>query len=42
VLRHHDLPDDEQRLHHTAGWEMYLGRLVVRLSGGDPGPDPNA
>jgi uncharacterized protein YndB with AHSA1/START domain len=42
VLRHHDLPDDEQRDHHGTGWRMYLDRLSVRVSGGDPGPDPNA
>jgi uncharacterized protein YndB with AHSA1/START domain len=42
VLRHHGLPDDEQREHHRGGWAMYLDRLVVRASGGDPGPDPNA
>jgi uncharacterized protein YndB with AHSA1/START domain len=42
VLRHHDLPDDEQRSHHRLGWEMYLGRLGVSVLGGDPGPDPNA
>jgi uncharacterized protein YndB with AHSA1/START domain len=42
VLRHHDLPDDEQRDHHGKGWQMYLDRLSVRVSGGDPGPDPNA
>jgi uncharacterized protein YndB with AHSA1/START domain len=42
VLRHHDLPDDGQRSHHRAGWEMYLGRLSVSVLGGDPGPDPNA
>lgn len=24
------------------GWDMYLGRLAVAASGGDPGPDPNA
>lgn len=41
VLRHHNLPPDEQRDHHRQGWEMYLDRLVVRISGGDPGPDPN-
>ncbi len=41
VLRHHDLPDDEQRGHHSTGWEMYLGRLAIRLAGGDPGRDPN-
>lgn len=42
VLRHHDLPDDEQRQQHTGGWEMYLGRLGLVLAGGDPGRDPNA
>ena len=42
VLRHHDLPDDAQRSHHREGWDMYLARLGVRVSGGDPGPDPNA
>jgi uncharacterized protein YndB with AHSA1/START domain len=41
VLRHYDLPDDGQRGHHLKGWEMYLGRLGVLMSGGDPGPDPN-
>ena len=42
VLRHHDLPDDEQREHHGKGWTMYLDRLGVRVTGGDPGPDPNS
>jgi uncharacterized protein YndB with AHSA1/START domain len=42
VLRHHNLPDDEQRSHHRLGWEMYLGRLGVSVLGGNPGPDPNA
>lgn len=42
VLRHHGLPDDEQRVHHNTGWELYLDRLRVRAGGGDPGPDPNA
>jgi uncharacterized protein YndB with AHSA1/START domain len=41
VLRHHDLPDDAQAGHHRQGWELYLGRLVVAVVGGDPGPDPN-
>ena len=41
VLRHHDLPDDEQREHHAKGWETYLHRLGVRVLGSDPGPDPN-
>jgi uncharacterized protein YndB with AHSA1/START domain len=42
VLRHHDLPDDGERRHHTAGWQLYLDRLAIRVGGGDPGPDPNA
>jgi len=42
VLRHYDLPDEEQRVHHRKGWELYLHRLGVRILGGDPGPDPNA
>ena len=41
VLRHHGLPDGEQRAHHRGGWEAYLDRLAVRAAGGDPGPDPN-
>lgn len=27
---------------HDAGWPHYLGRLQIRLSGADPGPDPYA
>lgn len=42
VLRHDGLPDEQQRDHHRGGWEMYLDRLAVRVTGGDPGPDPNA
>ncbi|MFL5909977.1 MAG: SRPBCC domain-containing protein [Mycobacteriales bacterium] len=41
VLRHYDLPSDEQRDHHSSGWNLYLRRLTVRVAGGDPGPDPN-
>jgi len=41
VLRHHDLPDDEQRENHRKGWTLYLDRLTTRVTGGDPGPDPN-
>jgi uncharacterized protein YndB with AHSA1/START domain len=40
VLRHHGLPDDAQRDQHRKGWERYLDRLGVRVTGGDPGPDP--
>ncbi len=32
VLRHHNLPDADQRDHHKKGWE----------TGVAPGPDPNA
>ena len=42
VLRHHDLPDGDQRDHHRKGWEAYLGRLELRATGRDPGPEPNA
>jgi uncharacterized protein YndB with AHSA1/START domain len=42
VLRHHDLPGDQQREHHRKGWRQYLDRLGLRMEGGDPGPDPNS
>ena len=42
VLRHHGLPTDDQRDHHRAGWQMFLDRLGIRVTGGDPGPDPHA
>ena len=42
VLRHYGLPDDDALGQHREGWQLYLGRLSVRASGGDPGPDPNA
>ena len=41
VLRHYDLPTDEQCDHHRAGWELYLQRLAISIAGGDPGADPN-
>ena len=41
VLRHYDLPTDEQRTHHRGGWEAYLARLALCAAGQDPGPDPN-
>ena len=41
VLRHYGLPDDDARDQHRGGWQLYLGRLSSRASGGDPGPDPN-
>ena len=39
ILRHYDLPDEEQRDHHRKGWEAYLDRLELRIRGKDPGPD---
>jgi uncharacterized protein YndB with AHSA1/START domain len=42
VLRHYNLPDEGQRDHHRKGWEIYLGRLGLRIRGEDPGPDMNA
>ncbi|MGN6791666.1 MAG: SRPBCC family protein [Streptosporangiaceae bacterium] len=41
LLRHHDLPDADQRDHHKKGWDAYLSRLHLRIQGLDPGPDPN-
>ena len=41
LLRHHDLPDADQRDHHGKGWDAYLSRLQLRIQGVDPGPDPN-
>jgi len=37
-LVHSGLPDDALA-DHGHGWALYLGRLAVRVSGGDPGPD---
>jgi uncharacterized protein YndB with AHSA1/START domain len=39
-LRHFDLPE-EARAMHGQGWELYLARLEIAATGGDPGPDPN-
>jgi uncharacterized protein YndB with AHSA1/START domain len=39
-LRHYDLPEGAREM-HGQGWELYLGRLAIAASGGDPGPDPN-
>ncbi len=41
-LTHHGLPDPEAVAHHRQGWESYLPRLAIAVTGGDPGPDPNA
>jgi uncharacterized protein YndB with AHSA1/START domain len=37
---HRDLPNPESVESHSRGWDHYLGRLVVRAEGGEPGPDP--
>jgi len=37
-LVHSGLPDDALA-DHGHGWALYLERLAVRVSGGDPGPD---
>lgn len=42
TLTHRGLPTAEERDNHGDGWRMYLGRLGVAATGGDPGPDPNA
>ena len=39
-LRHYDLPEEAREM-HGQGWELYLGRLEIAASGGDPGPDPH-
>jgi uncharacterized protein YndB with AHSA1/START domain len=36
---HSGLPPD-QVAPHRAGWDHYLGRLVIAATAGDPGPDP--
>jgi uncharacterized protein YndB with AHSA1/START domain len=41
LLRHSGLPGAAQAEHHEQGWRVYLTRLSVAVSGGDPGPDPN-
>ena len=39
-LRHYDLPEQAREM-HGQGWQLYLDRLQIAASGGDPGPDPN-
>ncbi|HJM89401.1 MAG TPA: SRPBCC domain-containing protein [Dehalococcoidia bacterium] len=39
-LVHSDIPAPA-REEHGQGWELYLGRLAVAATGGDPGADPN-
>jgi uncharacterized protein YndB with AHSA1/START domain len=38
-LRHTGLPDQNAVDQHTEGWDHYLERLTVAVSGGDAGPD---
>jgi uncharacterized protein YndB with AHSA1/START domain len=40
-LVHRGLKTHDSREQHTRGWQMYLTRLAVAATGGDPGPDPN-
>ena len=37
-LAHRGLPDDAVG-DHSHGWDHYLARLAVAVTGGDPGPD---
>ena len=39
-LAHHGLPL-EMFDSHREGWDHFLGRLAIRATGGDPGPDPS-
>jgi uncharacterized protein YndB with AHSA1/START domain len=41
TLVHSGLPDAAVEMHRD-GWTHYMGRLVVRAAGGDPGPDSTA
>jgi uncharacterized protein YndB with AHSA1/START domain len=41
-LVHRDLPTTESAEAHGIGWDIYIPRLAVAATGGDPGPDPNA
>ena len=38
-LRHLDLPEEAREL-HGQGWDLYLSRLAIAATGGDPGSDP--
>jgi uncharacterized protein YndB with AHSA1/START domain len=42
TLRHDDLPSPELSEAHRVAWQTYLPRLAIRISGGDPGPDPHS
>lgn len=39
-LRHLDLPEQAREM-HGQGWQLYLDRLQIAATGGDPGADPN-
>jgi hypothetical protein len=39
-LRHFDLPEQAREM-HGQGRALYLARLEIAATGGDPGPDPN-
>lgn len=39
-LRHLDLPEQAREM-HGQGWQLYLDRLQIAATGGDPGSDPN-
>ena len=39
-LRHLDLPEQAREM-HGQGWQLYLDRLQIAATHGDPGPDPN-
>jgi uncharacterized protein YndB with AHSA1/START domain len=40
-LVHSGLPTAEAAERHDDGWQMYLDRLAIAATGGDPGVDPN-
>jgi uncharacterized protein YndB with AHSA1/START domain len=39
-LRHFRLPEEAREI-HGQGWRLYLDRLAIAATGGDPGPEPN-
>lgn len=41
-LVHRDLPTAEAAEAHQDGWSLYMPRLAIAASGGDPGPSPHA
>jgi uncharacterized protein YndB with AHSA1/START domain len=38
-LTHRGIPPEDVPI-HRAGWDMFLPRLEIAVSGGDPGPNP--